>query len=191
MRRDYGVQLKVHETTAFCDERMLSVDGAQSGVEQCLAQVAGILSEDAALKQHAHVDYQPPTIYAAYTPLPIVKGKGKGQVIATPGYRAVIPSVAAYPPPKHNMRAGALSGMPPRVTDHQLALCFNVATSSISKLGNVQRFGKETGTIVMLGGPGSDPDEQAITVTGTLRACQSCHAKIVEACNQHGQKVDL
>jgi len=180
MRTDHGVQLKVYDSTSFCEERVMSVDGPLAGVAGCLRQVCSILREDANLKQFAHVDYgpQPETYYVQTVPSYGVKGKGKATEYVDSGYPVALPVPVVHP---RQSKQGALAGMPPQVTDHQLAVCFNIAMADLPKIGNVQKFGADLGTVVMLGEVGVDPDERSITVTGTLRACQATHARIMEA----------
>jgi hypothetical protein len=183
LRTDHSVQLKVYDHNGFCEERVMTIDGPLSGVSSCLREVCTILQDDGALKQFAHVDYRPAadTYYVQTMPPYGVKGKGgKGgeQYVDHSGYPVALPVPVVHP---RAGKQGALAGMPPQVTDHQLAVCFNIAMSDIAKIGNVQKFGADLGTVVMLGDVGVDPDERSITVTGTLRACQATHARIVEA----------
>jgi hypothetical protein len=182
MRADHGVALKVYDNNSYCDERVMAIDGPLAGVANCLRDICTILSEDGNLKSFTHVDYrpQPETYYVQTMPSYGVKGKGgKGaEYVDQSGYPVALPVPVVHP---RAGKQGALAGMPPQVTDHQLAVCFNIAMADIAKIGNVQKFGADLGTVVMLGDVGVDPDERSITVTGTLRACQATHARIVEA----------
>jgi hypothetical protein len=117
------------------------------------------------------VDYAPApeTYYVQTMPSYGVKGKGgRGtEYGSSSGYPVAVNVPVVHP---RAAKQGALAGMPPQVTDHQLAVCFNITMSDIAKIGNVQKFGADLGTVVMLGDVGVDPDERSITVTGTLRA---------------------